>query len=208
MSAFEAIKHPCIYTRGALLFIEGQSPRGIYLLCEGRVKLSICSSEGKVLILRIAEAGEVLGLSATVSDMPYEVTAETLEPCRTSFIKREDFLRFLHQHGEASFRVAQHLSRNYHSAYTQIRSLGLSQSAGEKLARLLLDWCEMSGTETEAGTRLKLALTHEEVACMIGTSRETVSRLISEFRSRELIHLKGSNLVIRDHAALKAMVSS
>jgi CRP/FNR family transcriptional regulator len=202
------MKQPGNYVKGALLFIEGQDPRGIYMLCQGRVKLSICSTEGKTLILRIAEAGELLGLSANVSNLPYEMTAETIESCQATFIKRGDFLRFLQEHVAASFRVAQHLSQNYHHAYVQIRSLGLAQSAGEKLAKLLLDWCLTSGQETEQGIRLKLSLTHEEVARMIGTSRETVSRQISEFRGKEIINLKGSNLLVRNKAALEAMVST
>ena len=61
-----------------MLFVEGQAPRGIFVLCKGRVKLSICASDGKTLILKIAEAGEVLGLSAAVSGAPYELTAETV----------------------------------------------------------------------------------------------------------------------------------
>jgi len=205
LQAFEAIKHTNLYTKGALLFVEGQVARGIYLLCQGRVKLSICSRSGKVRILRIAEEGEALGLSAMVSGTPYEVTAETLELCQISFVKKEDFLRFLHTYANASFRAAQHLSHIYHDAYVQIRSLKLSTSAAEKLAKLLLAWCGTSGKETEQGIYLKLTLTHEEIAEMIVTSRETVSRLLGEFKSKQIIDVKGSNLVVRDKGALEAL---
>jgi CRP/FNR family transcriptional regulator len=205
LQALESIKLTNVYPKGAMLFSEGQSPRGVYMLCQGRVKLSVCSADGKMLILRIVEPGEMLGLSATVSDLLYKATAETLETCQVNFIKKDDFLRFLREHGEACFRVAQHLSQNYQTAYVQIRSLGLSHSALEKLAGLLLEWCSSRGTDTEQGIRLKLGLTHEEIAMMIGTSRETVSRLFSELKSRETIHLKGSTLIIRDKAALEAI---
>lgn len=207
MQALESIKLTNIYPKGAVLFFEGQSPRGVFMLCRGRVKLSVCSAEGKLLILRIAEPGEMLGLSAVVSDRLYKATAEMLETCQVNFIKKDDFLRFLREHGEACFRVAQHLSQNYHTAYVQIRSLGLSHSALEKLARLLLDWCETSGTRTAQGIRLKLGLTHEEIARMIGISRETVSRLFSELKSREAIQLKGSTLIVRNTAALEAITN-
>ena len=205
LETFENIKMTTLYPKGAVLFLEGQTPRGVYMLCKGRMKLSVSSADGKMLILRVAEPGEILGLSATVSNMVYKATAETLEPCQVNFIKKEDFLKFLRDHGEACFSVARHLSRNYHTAYVQIRSLGLSSSALEKLTRLLLDWCDASGTRTEQGIRLKLGLTHEEVAKMIGTSRETVSRLFSELKSRQAINLKGSNLIVRDRAALEAI---
>lgn len=207
LRAFEAIKYTSVYPKDAQLFVEGQSPRGIFMLCEGRVKLSACSSEGKTLILGVAKPGEVLGLSATVSGQPYEVTAGTLEPCQVNFVKREDFLRFLQEHGTACLRVAQHLSHYYHTAYEQIRSLGLSQSAMEKLAKLLLQWCAESGKETERGCCLKLALTQEEIAEMIGTSRETVTRLFSELKRKQIIQLKGSTLVIRNKTGLQTMVS-
>lgn len=207
LQALESIKLTNTYPRGATLFFEGQSPRGVYMLCRGRVKLSVCSAEGKMLILRLVEPGEVLGLSAVVSDRLYKATAETLETCQVNFIRKDDFLRFLREHTEACFRVAQHLSQNYHTAYVQIRSLGLSHSALEKLTRLLLEWCDASGTRTPHGIRLKLGLTHEEIARMIGTSRETVSRLFSELKGRDTIQLKGSTLIVKDRAALEVITN-
>ena len=134
LQSFEQIKYATAYPKGAILFVEGQAPRGIFVLCKGRVKLSICSTDGKTLILKIAEAGEVLGLSASVSGKPYELTAETIDPCQVNFVKREDFLRFLKEHAEACLRVAEQLSEKYNTACREIRSLGLSHSAAEKLA--------------------------------------------------------------------------
>src|SRR4051812_36408210 len=134
------IKSSATYPKSAVLFIEGQLPRGVFVLCTGKVKLSTSSSEGKTIILKIADAGEVLGLSATVSNLPYEVTAEVMEPAQANFIAREDFLRFLKEHGEVALCVAEQLSRNYHTAYEEIRTLGLSTSASEKFAKLLLEW--------------------------------------------------------------------
>jgi len=79
LQTLESIKLTNTYPKGAVLFFEGQSPRGVFMLCRGRVKLSVCSADGKMLILRIAEPGEMLGLSAVVSDLLYKATAETLE---------------------------------------------------------------------------------------------------------------------------------
>jgi CRP/FNR family transcriptional regulator, cyclic AMP receptor protein len=206
--SFEALKYATVFPKGAVLFVEGQSPRGVFMICSGRVKLSTCSSDGKSLITRIAEGGEVLGLGAAVSGKPYLATAETLIPCQINFIKREDFLRFLRENGTACLRVAEHLSHNYQNAFEQVRSLGLSHSASEKLAKLMLEWCAKSGKETDKGVSVKLTLTHEEIAQIIGTSRETVTRLLGDFKNRQIIYVKGSTLVIRDKAALVAMVSS
>jgi CRP/FNR family transcriptional regulator len=208
LQAFEAIKHTTVYPEDAMLFVEGQSPRGVFVLCTGRAKLSTGSSDGKVLITAIAEPGEVLGLSATVSGKPYEVTAQTLAPCQTNFVKRDDFLRFLSEHGAACLRVAQHLSNNYHTAYEQARLLGLSQSAAAKLGRLILDWGDKDGKPTERGIQLKLSLIHEEIAQLIGASRETVTRLLGDFQSKQLIYIKGSTLVIRDKTTLEEIVNA
>src|SRR5215813_161531 len=203
LASFEAARSNSIYPKGSILFVEGQPSRGVYLICKGRAKLSTCSSDGRILITRIAEAGEVLGASATISGKPYEVTAETLSPCQIAFIRDKQFLQLLEQNPEVCLRLAQHLSNNYYTAHEQVRSLGLSHSAGERLARLLLSWAAQSGVEIEKGIRIKLTLTHEEIAQLIGTSRETVTRLFSSLKGKQIVEVRGSTLVIRDKAALE-----
>ncbi len=202
----EAVKFTNSYPEGAVLFVEGQTPRGVFVLCQGRVKLSTSSSEGKTLILRIARPGEVLGLGAVVTGQPYEVTAEALHPCQVNFVGRDDFLRLLRVHGEAGVRAAENLSLDYSSVTEQLRTLGLASSAPEKLARLLLDWSE-DGEPSPQGTRVKLGLTHEEIAQFIGTSRETVTRILGEFRAHHLASLRGATLVIQNKAGLENYIS-
>src|SRR5437588_9748015 len=203
----EKIKYASAYPQGAVLFVEGQSARGGYIECSVRVKLSTTSRDGKTLILRIAEAGEVLGLHATVSGKAYELTAESLQPCQLDFIRRDDFLKFLQNHGDACLHAAQHLSQNCQSAYEMIRSLGLSHSVSEKLARLLLEWSS-DGEVTKDGIRIKVSLTHEEMAQLIGTSRETVTRVLGEFRDKQLAQLRGSTLLIKNRAGLEKLVGA
>jgi CRP/FNR family transcriptional regulator len=157
--------------------------------------------------VKIAEPGEVLGASATMLGKPYEVSAETIEPSQLNFVKRDDFLKFLTVSAEACMHTAQQLSEKYHAAQREIRSLGLAQTTGEKLAKLLLDWCDRDGEETPKGVRLKVLLTHEEIAQMIGTTRETVTRLLSEFKRRKVIEVKGSTVNIVQRDALAHMVS-
>jgi len=203
----DKIKYASAFPPGAVLFVEGQVPRGVYIICSGRVKLTTTSRDGKTLILRIAEAGEVLGLHGMVSEKPHELTAETLQPCQLDFVKRDDFLKFLQSHPDACLHAAQHLSQDCQSAYEMIRSLGLSHSVSEKLARLLLEWAS-GGEETKEGIRIKVALTHEEIAQLIGTSRETVTRVLGEFREKQFAHLRGSTLLIRNKAALEKLTGA
>jgi len=208
LKRFESLKYATVFPRGAILFVEGQSPRGVFMLCSGRVKLSCSSASGRTIITHIAEAGEVLGLSAAVSGKAYEVTAETLGPCQVNFIKEGAFLKFLSEESAACLRVAQHLSNAYRLASEQVRSLGLSESTAEKLATMILGWCERDGKQTERGIVIKVALTHEEIAQLIGASRETVTRLFSDFKSQQIISIKGSTMIVRDRASLQSLCGS
>jgi CRP/FNR family transcriptional regulator, cyclic AMP receptor protein len=207
LQTFENIKYATAYPQGAVLFVEGQMPRGIFVLCKGSVKLSINSPSGRTMIVKLAEPGEVLGLSATISGKPYEVTAETVDPCQINFVKRDDFLRFLKEDVEACFKVAEQLSEKYHNACKEAGALGLSHSAAEKLAKLLLEWSSKNGEAAKPEPRLRIRLTHEEIAQMIGTSRETVTRLFAELKKRQIVQSKGSTLVIRNTTALRELAT-
>lgn len=201
------ITSPAVYPRDAILFIEGQLGRGAFVLCSGKAKLSTTSREGKTIITKISEHGDVLGLNATISSRPYEVTAEMVEPGQANFIAADALLQFLHDYGEVAIQAAQQLSRNYYSAFEEIRTLGLANSPRQKLAKVLLGW-SAERVESNRSLRLRLGLTHEEIADMIGTSRETVSRLFSDFKRKKFIQSEGPSLVILDKSALEGMVQT
>jgi CRP/FNR family transcriptional regulator, cyclic AMP receptor protein len=207
VQALSAITSPATYPKGATLFLEGQVARGVFILCNGKVKLSTSSADGRTLILRIADTGEVLGIPATVTGKPYELTAEVIEPTQANFIPRQDFLNFLRDHGDAALRVAQQLGEVYHSAIAEMRSIGLSHSVSEKLARFLLDVSASHG-DAKGEVKFTLTLTHEEIAQMIGSSRETVTRLFSDFKKKQLVQVKGSTVIIRNKAALENLLAS
>src|SRR6202162_2856391 len=201
------IKSTAVYPRSTMLFIEGQEPRGVFVLCAGKAKLFTSSSDGKTIITKISGAGDVLGLNATISNRPYEVTAEMTEPGQANFIARDALLQFLREYGEVALRVAEQLSRNYYTAYEEIRTLGLTSSPGEKFAKLLLSWYPENGKANgPTQIQIKMPLPHEEIAEMIGTTRETVSRLFSDFKKKQLLQVKGSNLILRSKPALEKMV--
>ncbi len=207
LQVFDSIKYITAYPGGAVLFVEEEPPRGVFVLCQGRVKLSMSSSEGKTVTLRTAQPGEVLGLHAVVSGKPYEATAETLGPCQVNFVRREDFLQFLREHPEASIHAARELSSSYRSACEQIRSLALTHSASGKLAKFLLD---SSGNEHEKqqGIRVRLTMTHEEIGQIIGMTRETVTRTLGEFKNKHFVVQNGSLLRIQNRAALEHFVAA
>ena len=208
LQSLDALKHTITYPKGAILFTEGENPRGVFVLCKGRVKLSISSSRGKALVPRIAQPGEVLGLSGTVLGQPHEVTAETIGNSQVNFVKRGDFLAFLRAHPEVCFRVAEQLSEKYASACRYRSSLSLPRSLEEKLAKLLLLWASTMKDSPQRESALGVEFTHEIIAEMIGTRRETVTRLLSRFKKREIVQPQGSVLVIRNESELRRMAGA
>lgn len=202
--AFESIRMTTAYPAGAVLFGEDEKPQGAFVLLTGQVKLSIGSANGKVIILRIARAGEILGLHAVVSSTGFQATAETIEQCHVSFVRRDEFLRFLREHPEASLEAARQLSASYQEACGQLRAIGLCDSAKERVARFVLEWAE-KGEMREEGLRATLTLTHEEIGQLIGTSRETITRTLSEFKAKGWLAIKGSSLLVKNIGALQKM---
>jgi CRP/FNR family cyclic AMP-dependent transcriptional regulator len=203
--AFESIRVTTTYPAGAVLFVEEGQPHGVFALLSGRAKLSICSASGKTMILRIARPGEILGLHAVVSNDDFQATAQTIEPCQVSFVRRDDFLRFLHQYPEASLEAARQLSASYQEACEQLRAIGLCDSARKRVARFVLEWVE-NGEVHDEGVRAMLTLTHEEIGQLIGTSRETITRALGDFKSRNWIAVKGTSLLVKNIRALKELV--
>jgi CRP/FNR family transcriptional regulator, cyclic AMP receptor protein len=207
LQAFRQIKHTAVFPEGAVIFVEGQTPRGIFVLCQGQAKLSTTSRDGKTLILRIAKPGEVLGLHAIITGRPYELTVETMQPCQLTFVSREDFVRFLKEHGDACLQAAQHISRDCQHAYDVVRSIALSDSISRRVAEFLLS-SATDGQVTNGVVRAKLALTHVDIAQLMGASRETITRILSDLRKKDIVELKGSTLIIHNKPALEQLVAA
>jgi len=198
---FCLLEHPFSYSANMVLFTEGEPARSLYLILEGEVRLSINSSEGKRLSLRIAKEGDIIGLSSALSGTPYDMTAETMYPSKAAPIERDEFLRFLTRHPEAYQSVTEELGRHMTLACSQLRTLGLASSAPEKLARLLLEWSDR-GQSADSESRVRITLTHEQIGDFIGTSRETVTRTLSNFKNRRLVDFQGSMMTIPSRIAL------
>lgn len=201
---FESIKFISHHPAGSLLFLENDSPRGVFLVCSGKVKLSMSSKGGRSLTLQIARPGDMLGLSASMSGVPYEVSAETLHPSQVAFIRREDFLRFASRFPEVFQAIVQQMTSQYGAACQQLRTVGLSTTAPEKLARWFLHWSS-DEKQTSPAASMKMALTHEQIAECVGSTRETVTRTLGEFKSRHLVTINGATLMIPNRAALQAV---
>jgi CRP/FNR family transcriptional regulator, cyclic AMP receptor protein len=195
LKEFDAIGVMMSHARGAKLFNEGDQARNVFIICFGQVKISSTSRDGKTMILKIAGPGDVMGLSAVLANVPHEVTAEAIEPCQVKTMRKQEFVDFLGRHGIASMHAAQSLSGEYMTVFQDAKRLALSGSAAGRLARLLLDWGR-AGSSSKGNSRFMMALTHEEIANMAGTSRETVTRLLNQFRRDQWIQVRGAGVTI------------
>jgi len=140
--------------------------------------------------LKIALPGEVLGLGAVVSVAKFEATGQAMGPTRVKVVRRDEFLAFLHDHGEACWNATQSLAEVYKSAFSGARNLALSGVDG-RVAKLLLDLAH-TASYGKPELRFNLALTHDDIAEFTSTSRETVTRTLGKFRKDELIQIHGS----------------
>jgi len=192
-----------LYPADSTLLLEGQIPQGIYIVCSGRAKLSVEARDGKTVILKIAENRQVLGLSAVVSARPAPVTVATLDFCQIKFVERENFMRLVESDSRLGLTCATLLAREVSETFDDVYDLLLARSSTEKLARLLLSW--VADQPHNRALRVPSEFTHEEMAQMIGSSRETVSRLLSDMKRKELIRVEGSTLVIPNRVALQAI---
>lgn len=202
---FNALGSETDYSRGVSLFVEGQPSNCVYVLLSGRVKLSVTSREGKTMIMRIAEPGDMLGLSAAMNGTDYEVTAEAFEFCRVKVIRSRDFVEFLRKYPEAAMEATQCVLRDYKFMFKDVCRLGLPTTVTGRLANLLLDWREKRFEEGHTDSRMVMTLTQEEIAGMTGTSRETVSRVLQQFQKNKLISIKGVSLTVLKPEALEQL---
>lgn len=184
-----------------VLISEAEEPSSVLFLLEGEVNISMNSSDGRRLLLGVAGAGDSLGLAAAISGACSEIRAQTVYPCNIASLHRRDFLGFLSRHPIAIQNVARELCSHLASARARLRILGLTSSALARLAHLLLEWCK-DGQQTKSGIQFRCALTHLEIAECIGSSRETVTRALADFKAHDLIKVRGSTVVVASCGAL------
>jgi len=184
-----------------VLIGEEQAFQNVLFLLDGKVNISMNSSDGRRFLLGVAGAGDILGITSAVSGASSEICAEARYPCRIASLRRQDFLDFLLRHPIACHNVARELSLHYARACARLRMLGLASSTSSRLAGLLLDWC-CSGRQTNRGTQIHCDLTHQEIGECIGASRETVTRSLNDFKNQGLIELRGTIMNIPSCRAL------
>jgi CRP/FNR family cyclic AMP-dependent transcriptional regulator len=202
-----AVSSTATYRRKARLFVEGEKPRGVFILRTGMAKLTTCSTVGRTIVIRLAGPGDVLGLNAVVSNRAYGVTAEMMVSGQVEFIPQDTLLRLMKANDGFAVAVAEQLSESYYSLHNVVRSLGLATHPLERLAKLLLSWASPRDDGASAGDQsFKLPLTHQEIADNIGSTRQTVTKLFSQLKRKHLLGSQGRELRIMNRLELQRMV--
>jgi CRP/FNR family transcriptional regulator, cyclic AMP receptor protein len=190
----------------ALLFTQGEDARCLYLICSGYLKLTAGRHDDRHMIVRVAGPGSMLGLYAVLSHGVYEVTAESLTAAQLRPVERERFLNFLRNHKEAQLRAVQCICQEYRFALQDACRIALAETVAARLARLLVELAHQIGEHTEKGEfRFPLLLTHEEMASMTCTTRETVTRTLGQFRKDGSISIEDSMVTLHDTNRLQAL---
>jgi CRP/FNR family transcriptional regulator, cyclic AMP receptor protein len=201
---------PICCPKGGLLFSEGQMANGVFLLCSGRAKESVASSSGKTAIVSVVGPGEILGLSAILTGGLFGCTVKTLEATCVHYVRKAFFFHLLKNSREFSQRVAAQLVRNSERANAGIRRLGVSSSAAERFARLLLEWAEYPLSNTKQGAtdpRILVTMTHEEISQCMGSTRETTTRVLGELRKKKWITTTGTVWTINNEVAIRKLAA-
>ena len=189
------------YKKNETIYLPGDSSETVFLLKKGRVKISRLSEDGREATLAILEPGEIFGELEALQTIPRESMVQALEPVMVCEIRGEDFFRYLHQYPEVGGRVIKWFGGRLSQIETRVSDL-VFKSASARLAQLLLDLSHSMGVKENGSIRLQSRLTHQNLANLIGTSRETVSTLISKFVHHGLIAQHNRYILILDEDRL------
>ena len=192
----------------ASLFAQGDDARCLYLICGGYLKLTVAGHQkNQQMIVRIAGPGSMLGLYAVLSHGLYEVSAESLTAAQLRPVERDRFLNFLRIHKEAQMRAVQCICQEYRFALQDACRIALCETVAARLGRLLLELSHQIGEQANgSGFRFPLLLTHEEMASMTCTTRETVTRTLGQFRKEGWISIEDSVVTVHDPDRLQSLI--
>lgn len=186
---------------GQILFAEGDPGQAVYFVESGRVKISKISADGREQILHFMGPGEVFGEVVLFEEGAYPATAEAVEDSRVGLILRRDIQQFIQENGEVAFKMLCLLSRRLREAQAKVHELALKNVYG-RIAGLLVRLSDQ-GCKLPDGVLVPLVVTRAELANMIGTSRESVSRVLSEWNQKGIIRPERCGIVIMDMKRLK-----
>lgn len=191
------------YRKGMVIFVEGEPGEAVFFVKSGKVKLSKPAADGREQILALLQPGEIFAEVVLFDEGPYPATAEAIEDTVVGMIRNKDMEKLVRNNPEISLKMLKVMNQKLRHAQTLIRDLALKDTSG-RLAGMLLKLAAEYGQRTEDGIRISLPLTRQEIANLIGTSRETVTRLLSEFQRARVLEINRQEIVILDAKKLRS----
>lgn len=189
------VKHT--YKRGTVIFFENDPGDALHVVTAGMVKIYRLADDGREKTLTYVGEGEFFGEMALLDDGPRSAVAEALEATHTLALYRADFVRLLHSQPQISLEIIKVLSQRLRQTNEQLMDVIFRDARG-RVAACLVDLAKRHGNTAPDGVRIELKLTHQELASLVGTARETISRILAELQNEELIYLDGRRLVVRN----------
>jgi CRP/FNR family transcriptional regulator, cyclic AMP receptor protein len=197
----------CLHPRGRVLFAEGDPPKGVFILRAGIVSISASSRDGRIVILRTARPGDIVGLNSVLRNCGHDTTVKTISACHTEFILRSELLQLLERDLTAAQIIARALSQELTELTHRAKTLLLAESVNARLARLLLEWARPNDSDPLQPMICDRLFTHEEIAQMLCSSRETVTRLLATLNRRRIVRSTADSILICDLLALQEIAS-
>lgn len=194
--------HDRNYRKGMIIFLEGEPADNLFVIYSGKVKLTVTSEQGQEKIIQIVKQGDILGEVAAFDQGAYPVTAEVMEDAAIGMISADELLKLVQQCPAISLNLLKIMSRRLRQLQRQVKNLALKDAYG-RLASRLFKLARDHGNPDEQGVTIGLALTHQDLANFIGTSRETVSRILREFEKANVISVNKQFITILDGNKLK-----
>ncbi|WP_042835638.1 Crp/Fnr family transcriptional regulator [Thermoanaerobacter ethanolicus] len=193
------------FKKGSIIFMEGEKGEAIYFVKSGKVKISKTSSIGKEYIIKIMEKGDVFAESILFVGGEYPATAEAIEDSEVIMLKNQDIENLILKNSEIALSIIKLMAKRLKNVAVIIENLALRDSIG-RTASVLLTFAKERGINTKEGILLDLNLNRQDLANIVGTSRENVTRILSQMDKEGIIHLDRQKIIIRDVKKLKEML--
>ena len=190
------------YQRGRIIFVEDEPGEAVFFLGSGRVKISKQSDDGREQILHFIHPGEVFGEVVLFDGGPYPATSEAVEDSKIGLIRNSDMERITLANPDIALGMLKIMSRRLRMAQKQINDLALMDTS-RRMASTLLFLAAEQGVSCQEGTAIDMSLTNQDLASMIGTSRETANRILSDMRRQKAILVDKKQIIITDMRRLK-----
>lgn len=195
------------YDRDQVVFYQGDAGDTFYVILSGEVKVSLSSAEGQEAILVMLEAGESFGEFALLDEQPRSATIEATRPTEVLALRKDDFHRLIRQSPEIALELLRVMTRRLRDTDQLVEDTAFLDVA-ERLAKKLLQLMEQHGRKAAAGIELDIQLTQQDLAAMIGATRESVNKQLGAFRDRGIVTVDRQRITVRDEAALRAVIDA